>query len=140
VVVPAAIAVKVHAVTEDFTEQGLRAILNYGHTIGHAIEVAGSISHGDAVAVGMVAAGKISELALGFAHADRQRRIIEGIGLPVVAPPVDIDMVATLMNRDKKRDATGIRMVLLEDFGKPIVQHVSSDLIAAGLAAVGAYG
>ncbi|MCP4306868.1 MAG: 3-dehydroquinate synthase, partial [bacterium] len=57
VVVPAAIAVKVHAVTADFREKGLRAILNYGHTIGHAIEVAGSISHGEAVAIGMVAAG-----------------------------------------------------------------------------------
>jgi len=137
-VVPAAIAVKVGAVSEDFREQGRRAILNYGHTIGHAIEVAGSISHGDAVAIGMVAAGRISEIMLGFPQAERQRRIIAGIGLPVVAPPVDGAEVAMLMGRDKKRDAGGIRMVLLEDFGKPLVQHVDADLIEEGLAAIGA--
>lgn len=138
IVVPAAIAVKVHAVTTDFREQGLRAILNYGHTIGHAIEVAGAISHGDAVAIGMVAAGKISELMLGFPQAERQTEVIQRIGLPVTSPPVDADQVAMLMNRDKKRDAAGIKMVLLEDFGNPVVRHVPADLIAAGLAAVGA--
>ena len=137
VVVPAAIAVKVHAVTADFREQGLRAILNYGHTLGHAIEVAGSISHGEAVAIGMVAAGAISEEMLGFPHAGRQRSIIERIGLPVVAPQVDVDLVATLVGRDKKRDAAGIRMVLLEDFGQPVVKHVDLEEIAIGLAAVG---
>lgn len=137
VVVPAAIAVKVHAVTADFREQGLRAILNYGHTIGHAIEVAAGISHGDAVAIGMVAAGEISRQMLGFQQAARQKEIIRRIGLPVAAPPVDTDLVATLMNRDKKRDAEGIRMVLLEDFGTPVVRHVSSDILAAGLAAIG---
>ncbi len=138
IVVPAAIAVKVHTVTADFREQGLRAILNYGHTIGHAVEVAGAISHGDAVAIGMVAAGKISELLLGFKQAERQTEVIRGIGLPVRAPAVDPEQVAMLMDRDKKRDAAGIRMVLLEDFGKPVVRHVSSELIEAGLAAIGA--
>ncbi|MCP4304458.1 MAG: 3-dehydroquinate synthase, partial [bacterium] len=127
----------VHAVTADFREKGLRAILNYGHTIGHAIEVAGSISHGEAVAIGMVAAGAISEEMLGFPHAARQRTIIEHLGLPVVAPPVDVELVATLMGRDKKRDAAGIRMVLLEDFGRPVLRHVAEGQIATGLAAVG---
>lgn len=64
-IVPAAIAVKVQAVTADFKEAGIRAILNYGHTIGHAIEVAAGISHGHAVAMGMVAAGEISADLLG---------------------------------------------------------------------------
>jgi 3-dehydroquinate synthase len=137
VVVPAAIAVKVNAVMTDFREQGLRAILNYGHTIGHAVEVAGSITHGEAVAIGMVAAGAISEEILGFRHADRQRSIIEGLGLPVVAPQVDAELIATLMGRDKKRDAAGIRMVLLQDFGRPVVQHVGAEQIATGLAAIG---
>ncbi len=137
VVVPAAIKVKVDTVRADFTEQGLRAILNYGHTIGHAIEVAARISHGEAVAIGMVAAGKISEMVLGFSEATRQNDIIERIGLPVRSPVVAADEVAMLMNRDKKRDAGGIRMVLLESFGAPVVRHVDAETIQAGLAAVG---
>ncbi|MCP3998494.1 MAG: 3-dehydroquinate synthase, partial [bacterium] len=136
-VVPAAIKVKVDTVKADFTEQGLRAILNYGHTIGHAIEIAGRISHGDAVAIGMVAAGTISQEMLGFAHAGRQTEILARIGLPTISPPVDLENVMLLMNRDKKRDRGGIRMVLLEDFGKPVVRHVGDDLIAHGLATIG---
>lgn len=137
VVVPAAIAVKVNTVVADFEEHGIRAVLNYGHTIGHAIEVAAGISHGDAVAIGMVAAGHISELMLGFGHAERQKMIIAGIGLPVRSPHVDLDQIHTLMGRDKKRDAMGLRMILLEDFGRPVVKHVDPNRIAAGLEAVG---
>ena len=92
-VVPAAVRVKVDTVRADFTEQGRRAILNYGHTIGHAIEIAAGISHGNAVAIGMVAAGRISQEMLGFASADRQSEILAQIGLPTIAPPVDVDRV-----------------------------------------------
>ncbi len=136
-VVPAAIKVKVDTVRADFTEQGLRAILNYGHTIGHAIEVAAGISHGDAVAIGMVAAGRISEELVGFTGADRQREIIAAIGLPTSSPEVDVELVSLLMDRDKKRDEGGIRMVLLEDFGRPVLRHVNPDVIKAGLVAIG---
>jgi 3-dehydroquinate synthase len=138
-VVPAAIRVKVDTVKADFTEQGLRAILNYGHTIGHAIEIAGGISHGDAVAIGMVAAGRVSREMLGFDQAARQSEILSRIGLPTVAPPVDVERVLMLMNRDKKRDSGGIRMVLLEDFGRPVLRHVDDDLIAHGLDEIGVY-
>lgn len=136
-VVPAAVAIKLITVREDFREAGRRAILNYGHTVGHAVEVAAAISHGDAVAIGMVAAGRVSARVTGFAHEDRQRAIIERIGLPVVAPRVDVKDVLTLMGRDKKRDRDGIRMVLLEDFGRPVVRHVTDAEIVAGLSAVG---
>ncbi|MDJ0954679.1 MAG: 3-dehydroquinate synthase family protein, partial [Acidimicrobiia bacterium] len=137
IVVPAAIAVKVDTVTADFTEQGQRAILNYGHTIGHAVEVAAGISHGEAVAIGMVAAGRVSEIVLGFGEAQRQRDIIASIGLPVTAPAVDIDQVAVLMGRDKKRDRDGIRMVLLEEFGSPVLRHVEPGVIDEALAVIG---
>ncbi len=137
VVVPAAIKVKVATVRADFTEQGLRAILNYGHTIGHAVEIAAGISHGDAVAIGMVAAARVSEVVVGFGEAERQRSIITGIGLPVSSPEVDPTQVAELMGRDKKRDSDGIRMVLLEEFGQPVVRHVDDDAVAEGLAAIG---
>jgi len=136
-VVPAAVAVKVGTVAGDFREAGRRAILNYGHTVGHAVEIAASISHGDSVAIGMVAAGRVSARLTGFPHEGRQREIIEKIGLPVVSPRVDANEVLTLIGRDKKRDGGGIRMVLLEDFGKPVVRHVTEAEIGAGLSAVG---
>jgi 3-dehydroquinate synthase len=136
VVVPAAIAVKVRAVTADFREQGLRAVLNYGHTVGHAVEVAAGIPHGHAVAIGMVAAGRIAEEMLGFGEVERQREIIRHLGLPVVSPPVDRSEVEMLMARDKKRDTAGVRMVLLKEIGEPVVRHVAADLLQAGLDAV----
>ena len=88
-VVPAAISVKAETVAADFTEQGRRAVLNYGHTIGHAIEVAARIPHGHAVSIGMVAAGRVAELATGFAGAARQTAILQGLGLPTESPAVD---------------------------------------------------
>jgi 3-dehydroquinate synthetase len=137
VVVPEAIAVKVRTVKADFHESGLRAILNYGHTVGHAVEVAAGLPHGYAVAIGMVAAGAISEVKVGFEGFERQRKILEKIGLPTVSPPVDAGLVGTLMGRDKKRDRGGLRMVLLKEFGQPIVRHVTDDDLRVGLAAVG---
>lgn len=136
-VVPAAIAVKVATVQTDFREAGRRAILNYGHTIGHAVELAASIPHGHAVAIGMVAAGKIAEHAVGFADSDRQRRLIEHLGLPTGSPPVDREVIVRLLGRDKKRDQFGLRMVLLERFGSPVVRHVGLAEIEAGLREVG---
>lgn len=136
-VVPAAIDVKVRAVSADFKETGIRAILNYGHTVGHAIEVAARISHGSAVAIGMVAAGRISAGLLGFTGAARQRSVLERIGLPTTAPAVEIVEVERLMGHDKKRDSSGLRMVLLEDFGRPVVQHVPPAALRLGLDEVG---
>ena len=137
VVVPAAIGVKVATVQSDFTEQGKRAFLNYGHTLGHAVEIAAGISHGEVVAIGMVAAGAVSSAAVGFAHHERQKEIISRIGLPVEAAGLDRGEVEFLMGRDKKRDREGIRMVLLEDFGRPVLQHVGEDLLEVGFAAIG---
>ncbi len=136
-VVPAAIRVKVETVQSDFTEQGKRAFLNYGHTLGHAVEIAAGISHGEAVAIGMVAAGAVSAAAVGFAHHERQKEIIGRIGLPVDVAGLDRADVEFLMGRDKKRDRAGLRMVLLEDFGRPVLQHVGEDLLEVGFAAIG---
>jgi 3-dehydroquinate synthase len=140
VVVPAAIRVKVETVTNDFRETGQRAVLNYGHTIGHAVELVAGISHGHAVAIGMVAAGRVSALMTGFAHEDRQRQIIAHIGLPTASPPVDPAAIMALVGRDKKRDASGVRMVVLEDFGRPDVVPVDDELLEHALAAIGLGG
>ena len=136
-VVSRAVAVKGEVVAGDFREAGRRGVLNYGHTIGHGIEMAAGISHGRAVSIGMVAAGAVSEARLGFAGAARQKDILGGLGLPVVAPAVDVAEVRRLIGLDKKHDSFGLRMALLEDFGKAHLQHVTSDDITLGLAAIG---
>ena len=130
-------AVKVSIVNEDFRELGRRAILNYGHTVGHAIETSTGRSHGDSVAIGMVAAGAAGRAVLGFDGEDRQRAILVRVGLPVDAPDAKDQLVRSLIARDKKRDASGLRMVLLRGFGRPEVVAVDDATVRAALEAVG---
>jgi len=136
-VVNRSIAVKVAVVTEDFTEQGRRAILNYGHTVGHAIETVTGKSHGEAVAIGMVAAGAASARMLGFGGVRRQADVLSAVGLPTKAPDVPFASVRAAMALDKKRDASGLRMVLLRDFGSPEVVTVDDATVRAALDAIG---
>ncbi|MDH3260139.1 MAG: 3-dehydroquinate synthase [Acidimicrobiia bacterium] len=137
VVVPRAVAVKVAVVDQDFRETGLRATLNYGHTIGHAVEITAGMPHGHAVAVGMAAAGRIAEELVGFANAGRQLKAIVGLGLPIATEGVERRPVLDVLTRDKKRDASGMRMVLLRAIGEPVVLSVSGEAIDAGLASIG---
>ena len=136
-IVPAAIRVKAEVVLADPRESGRRAILNYGHTIGHGIEIAAGMSHGHAVAVGMVAAARASAIRLGFGDESRQNDLIASLGLPISAPQVDPTTVRRLLQQDKKRDAAGLRMVLLREIGHPEVTHVEPELVDQALAAVG---
>jgi 3-dehydroquinate synthase len=136
-VIERAIRVKADVVSQDFREGGVRAYLNYGHTIGHAVEVAAGLSHGEAVAIGMVAAGVVGERMVGFARRAEQERLIESVGLPVRAPSVDRARIDRLMELDKKRDDAGIRFVVLEDFGVPRVVHPDAATVRASLNAIG---
>ena len=135
-VVTRAVGVKTAVVGADFREAGQRAVLNYGHTIGHAVEVSAGISHGEAVAIGMVAAGAVSAALTGFTQEDRQRSVIEGLGLPVEAADLDRDDVKRLIQLDKKRDSTGVRMVLLEEVARPVVRTVDDSAINLALDAI----
>jgi 3-dehydroquinate synthase len=136
-VIERAIAVKARIVSQDFREGGVRAYLNYGHTVGHAVEVAGSTSHGEAVAIGMVAAGFVGERMVGFDQRIEQEDLIGGLGLPTRSPNVDPLEIARLMALDKKRDAGGIRFVVLETFGAPRVVHPDDATVRASLRAIG---
>lgn len=135
-VVDAAVAVKVAVVNEDFDERGRRAILNYGHTVGHAIETATGRSHGESVSIGMVAAGAASRAVLGFDGEHRQRDVLDGVGLPLSAPDADAAKIRELMNQDKKRDVDGLRMVLLREFGVPELVHAHDATVRAAFEAV----
>ena len=136
-VVVKAVAVKARIVSEDFRESGARAVLNYGHTVGHAIEGLAGIPHGHAVAIGMMAAAAVSERNVGFDGTGRQRDVIRNLGLPDRAPQVDGEEVRRMMHLDKKRDEEGLRMVLLEDFGRPVVESVDGASVDHALASVG---
>lgn len=136
-VINRAVAVKARVVSDDFTERGGRAVLNYGHTVGHAVEVAAGLSHGESVAIGMAAAAKLSELVTGYDGAAAQRQLIRSLGLPVRAPAVRAARVEQLMAMDKKRDERGLRFVVLEAIGRPIVVHADGATVRAALASIG---
>jgi 3-dehydroquinate synthetase len=135
-VVQRSVAVKVGIVNGDYREADSRAFLNFGHTIGHAIEVLAPMPHGLAVAVGMVAAATISAARYGFDSADLVETVF-GLGLPVAAAGVAPGPALALIRKDKKRTREGVRMVLLRGLGDPVIEPVSDELIELGLAAVG---
>lgn len=119
---------KAGVVAEDEREGGRRAILNYGHTIGHGIEAAAgyTLAHGEAIALGMRAAARLSEARFGIELAAEQDDLLRAAGLPLRASEVasDVEPAAVLdaMGRDKKRrsgDASH-RFVLLEEVGRPV--------------------
>jgi 3-dehydroquinate synthase len=136
-VVTRATRVKGEIVDSDERERSRRSLLNLGHTVGHAIEFASALSHGESVAIGTVAAAYVSEKVLSFPEADRVRRAITHAGLPVSVEGIDRARVVDLIRYDKKRDSSGTRMVLLRSIGDPILQHVDEAAIDSGLSAVG---
>ncbi len=136
-VVSKAVAVKADIVSRDVRETGDRVFLNLGHTIGHAIEFASSLSHGESVALGMVAAVRISEKLAGFEHSERVIEAIDHLGLPTQVDGLELARVLDLLGRDKKRDAEGLRMVLLRDIAEPYLTHVDGHDLEVGLSAIG---
>lgn len=136
-IVNRSVAVKVGVVNEDFLERGRRVILNYGHTVGHAIETATGRSHGDSVAIGMIAEGAASRVALGFTGEERQRTVLGQLGLPLSAPGAEAQAVRAQMHRDKKRDAGGLRMVLLQEFASPQLVHVNDATVQVAFEGIG---
>lgn len=138
-VVGRAVGVKAALVTADPEDHGVRRHLNYGHTIGHALERSTGTTHGEAVAVGMVAAGRASSRLLGFGGEDRQRAVLERLGLPVAAPAGSGE-VLRLLEHDKKRSGGQTTMVLLAEVGRPQVTVVDDATVAAALHAIGLEG
>lgn len=128
---------KSEVVVQDERETGIRAILNLGHTFGHAIETAtgyGTWLHGEAVAMGTVLALNVSHRQLNFAAPDQNRvgRIFELALLPT-QPPTLGDVYLNLMATDKKVDAGQIRLILLSALGHAVIQPVSRETIRAAL-------
>jgi len=118
--------IKAQVVGEDEREGGIRAILNLGHTFGHAIETGmgyGNWLHGEAVAAGMVMAAQTSQRLGWISEADvaRTRALIRAAGLPDVAPAIGVDTYLEYMGHDKKVEGGKMRFVLLKKLGEAVV-------------------
>ena len=135
--------IKSHVVALDEKEGGLRAILNFGHTFGHAIEAGmgyGEWLHGEAVGCGMVLAADLS-VRVGLLSGDqkaRLERIIASLKLPTAPPRFGLERYMELMAVDKKAEDGQIRYILLDGLGKSKIQVVDDKLVAETLQSTGA--
>ena len=133
-------AIKADAVSSDERETlGVRVLLNYGHTVGHAIEAATGYSrflHGEAVSLGMTAAAHLS-MGMGTltgAEVERQRTVLTSYGLPVSAGGLDREAIRNAMSMDKKTTAGSVRWVLLDGIGRAVARaDVPPDLVDEAL-------
>ena len=124
-IVQRCVAIKARVVGEDFREAGLREILNYGHTLGHAIEHAERYKwrHGAAISIGMVFVAELARLGgrLGDAAVDRHRSVLELLGLPTTYSADKWNQLVDTMQRDKKSRSGNLRFVVLDDIAKPTI-------------------
>jgi 3-dehydroquinate synthase len=121
-------AAKARVVAADEREGGLRAILNYGHTLGHVVEALcgyGTYLHGEAVGIGMLAAGEIA-CAMGLWSPEEQRRqraLVQAAGLPLAMPALDPEAVLTCLQGDKKVIDGKVRFVLPTGIGSVVIRN-----------------
>ncbi|MFJ4164207.1 3-dehydroquinate synthase [Microbacterium sp. NPDC089698] len=137
-----AIGMKASVVSEDFREAGQREILNYGHTLGHAIEHAERYRwrHGAAISVGMLFAAELSRLAgrLSDEDANRHRAILESLGLPISYRAGAWPTLLSTMQRDKKSRGGMLRFIVLDGIAKPtVLQAPDESLLFAAYQEVG---
>jgi 3-dehydroquinate synthase len=131
--------IKAAVVGQDERETGLRAILNFGHTFGHAIESGlgyGKWLHGEAVGCGMVLAAHLSQRLGGVdaAFVQRLTALIERAGLPVVAPALGAERYLELMRIDKKSEAGEIRFIVIDKPGSAVMRGAPDAMVREVLA------
>jgi len=131
--------IKAEVVEKDEKDWGVRNILNYGHTVGHAVESASDfgVGHGGAVAIGMLAAARISN-KLGIfdrGELDRLRKVIERADLPTEVPNLEVESIIQAMKHDKKILRGRVRFILPKSIGEVFVtDKVSASLVEKVLA------
>ena len=135
--------IKSEVVRQDEREGGLRAILNFGHTFGHAIEAGmgyGAWLHGEAVGCGMVMAADLSR-RMGYiddAACERVRKLVAAAGLPTLAPRMAPERWLELMEVDKKNEGGDIKFILLKPLGAPSIGGAPRELLLSTIAACSA--
>ncbi len=114
---------KAKVVQRDEFEQGERRLLNFGHTLGHALENQYELSHGQAISIGMTYAAHLSEKITGFRKTERLVELLAKYGLPTYAD-FDMDKAFSVLKMDKKKDSGSIHYILLEKIGKAVSRQV----------------
>lgn len=114
---------KARVVKEDEFEKDRRRLLNFGHTLGHAVEKQYELMHGEAVAIGMAFAAKLSAQMLHFKGADKLLKLIDQYGLPVSAG-YNKQKVFDVLVSDKKREGEQMNFILLERVGKAVIKKI----------------
>ncbi len=138
-IVKKCVSIKAKFVEEDEKDsKGKRAILNYGHTLGHVIETLSKheINHGEAISIGMIAASKIAENLgyLKFRDLERQENLLKLYDLPTEPPKFDISSLLDIMKRDKKAESNIINFILPTGIGKaPVIRPVPENIILKAL-------
>ena len=120
------VEIKTSVVVNDEFEKGERKLLNFGHTVGHAIENLHGIPHGHAVSIGMIAACNLSVQLNNF-HADDAAKIVRLLAkyhLPVDVE-TDHEKVFEILKMDKKRKGDGVQFILLKNIGNAVIQFIS---------------
>jgi 3-dehydroquinate synthase len=120
---------KAKLVQQDEFEQGDRKLLNFGHTLGHALENQYELSHGQAISIGMAYACSISEELLRFRSAGEVTGLIEQYGLPAFAS-FNLKKVMGVLQMDKKKERKTINYILLQKVGKAVIQPLEPDEIS----------
>lgn len=136
---------KARVVSQDERESGMRAILNLGHTFGHAVESGlgyGEWLHGEAVGCGMVQAAELSADLLGLPREDveRVRKVVEAIGCPTEAPDLGFERWVELMGHDKKAEGGTLRFVVMPRIGEAECRDVAPAELESVLARTVAAG
>lgn len=124
--------IKTKVVQKDEFEQADRKLLNFGHTLGHALENQYELSHGEAISIGMVYASTLSQKIAGFKQTDSLVRVLEKYGLPTFAE-FDKEKVINVLKMDKKKVKDTINFILLEKIGKAVIQKISIDQLYESL-------
>lgn len=132
------IKIKREFVAQDEKETGVRAYLNFGHTLGHAIESEmgyGNFTHGESVLIGMIFALKLSKELLGLSFNEKEfKNWVTTLGYETRIPAnLPVESLIRKMRQDKKSVGEAIRFVLLEQLGKPILQEISDEVLVEQL-------
>ena len=117
------VAIKVKVVQKDEFEKGDRKLLNFGHTLGHAIENEHALLHGHAISIGMVYAAKISQVLQGFTGTGLLIETLKKYGLPT-AMHFNVEETMEVMQKDKKKAKAGMQYVLLNKIGKGVYETI----------------
>jgi len=126
------IKIKSEIVNKDETEQGIRKLLNFGHTLGHAIEKYSDLSHGEAISIGMVFSASLSykKMYIDEKTLQKIKDLLISLGLPV-STDIDRAKLADAIGKDKKRDKETIEFVFIKRIGDAFIKKISIDELKA---------